>query len=358
MLNLPKEMKAIVSYAPNNIKFERMPVPTAGEGEIIIKVEACGICAGDVKAHHGCPSWWEGDNPYIKAPYVPGHEFVGEIVEIGKNVQGDFQIGDRVTAEQIVPCGECRFCKNGQYWMCNKHDIFGFQNYVNGGMAEYTRLTKEARIYKVPKELPIEKAVLIEPYACSKHTVDRANIKNEDIVVLAGAGALGLGMVGAIKQKNPKKLVVLDMKQKRLEMAKKFGADVVLNPAVDDVQGEIIRLTDGYGCDVYIEATGHPSAVKQGLDLIRKLGTFVEFSVFNDETTVDWTIIGNNKEITIYGAHLSPYCYETVIEWLNIGKLPADGVVTHKFPLEKWEEAYSMVGNANESIKVILVPNM
>jgi threonine dehydrogenase-like Zn-dependent dehydrogenase len=218
------------------------------------------------------------------------------------------------------------------------------------------KFTKEALVYHVPKDIPTEKAILIEPYACSYHCVDRARISNEDFVVLSGAGTLGLGMVGAIKQKNPKTLIVLDLKESRLELAKKFGADIVMNPAKDNVVEKILAMTDGYGCDVYIEATGHPKSVQQGLEAIRKMGTFVEFSVFKDMVTADWSIISDRKELDLYGAHLSPYCYETVIEWIGNGKLPTEGVVTHQLPLEKWEEAFELAEKGENSLKVILKP--
>ena len=116
---LPKKMKAIVAYAPGDYRFEVVDTPRAGEGEMILKVEACGICAGDVKAFHGAKSFWGGDGnpPYIKAPMIPGHEFVGRVVEIGDKVKGNWKIGDRICPEQIVPCGECMFCKTGRHWM-------------------------------------------------------------------------------------------------------------------------------------------------------------------------------------------------------------------------------------------------
>ncbi len=355
---MKKTMKALVAHAPGAYKLEEVPVPQAGSGEIVVKVEACGVCAGDLKAYHGAPSFWggEGNPPYIKAPMIPGHEFIGRIVGMGEDVKGDFAIGDRVISEQIVPCGECKFCKTGRYWMCQKHDVYGFQYNVNGGMAEYMKFPKEAINFKVPDELPVEQAVLIEPYSCSKHCVDRADIGNEDVVVLSGAGTLGLGMVGAIKQRNPKMLIVLDLNDERLEMAQKFGADLALNPQKCDVVKSIQELTDGYGCDIYIEATGHPASVQQGLEAIRKMGTFVEFSVFNEMATVDWSIISDRKELDVLGAHLSPYCYETVIEWIGNGKLPTEGVVTHKLRLEEWEKAFELASKGTESLKVIITP--
>ena len=202
MSNLPEKMKAIVAYAPGDYRLETVDTPHAGEGEMILKVEACGICAGDVKAFGGAASFWglDGQPKYIKAPMIPGHEFVGTVVEMGKNVAGNWKLGDRICPEQIVPCGQCRFCKTGRHWMCEKHDLFGFQNNVNGGMAEYVRLTKEALPYLVPADMPIEKAALIEPYACAFHCVERAQVTTRDVVVLSGAGTLGLGMVGAIRQ--------------------------------------------------------------------------------------------------------------------------------------------------------------
>jgi 2-desacetyl-2-hydroxyethyl bacteriochlorophyllide A dehydrogenase len=358
---LPEKMKAIVAYAPGDYRYEVVDTPRAGEGEMILKVEACGVCAGDIKAFGGAPSFWGGDGnpPYIKAPMIPGHEFVGIVVEIGPKVKGDWKIGDRICPEQIVPCEKCMFCKTGRHWMCEKHDLYGFQNNTNGGMAEYVRLTKESLNYIVPKDMPIEKAVLVEPFGCSYHCVQRANICNTDTVVLSGAGTLGLGMVGAIKQRNPKTLVVLDMKDERLAKAKEFGADIVINPGKENAVKIIKEMTGGYGCDVYIEATGHANSVQQGLEAIRKMGTFVEFSVFKDLVTVDWSIISDRKELDLLGSHLSPYCYDTVIEWIGNGKLPTAGVVTHQFPLEKWKEAFEYATTGKENaLKVILVPDM
>ena len=359
MNDLPKTMKALVAYGNGDYRLETAyPVPECGEDDIIIKTEGCGICAGDLKCQHGAAMFWgdEKEAPWVKPPFIPGHEFVGRIVKMGSQVKG-FSLGDRITADQIVPCGECRFCKSGRYWMCQPHSIFGFQNTNNGGMAEYVRITKESLNYLVPGDMPIEKALLIEPYGCAFHCVQRANIQNTDTVVLSGAGTLGLGMVGAARQKNPKNLIVLDMKDERLAKAKEFGADMVMNPAKEPVVQRIKELTGGYGCDVYIEATGHPSSVQQGLEAIRKMGTFVEFSVFGDLVKVDWSIISDRKELNLLGSHLSPFCYDTVIEWIGNGKLPTAGVVSHKFPLDRWKEGFELAKIGRDgALKVALTP--
>ncbi|WP_167751409.1 MDR/zinc-dependent alcohol dehydrogenase-like family protein [Lentibacillus salicampi] len=355
---IPETMHAIVAYAPEDYRFEEVKTPELeNDQEMIIQLEGCGICAGDLKAYGGAPSFWgdEKQPPYIKAPMIPGHEFIGRIVQKGDAVK-DFEIGDRVISEQIVPCENCRFCNRGEYWMCERHDLYGFQNNVNGGMAEYMKFTKEGINYKVPEELPLEKAVLIEPYACSMHAVERADAKLDDIVVLSGAGTLGLGMVAALRRKNPKKIVVLDMKDDRLELARKFGADLVLNPGKVDVEKEIKEMTDGYGCDIYIEATGNPKSVEQGLSMIRKLGRFVEFSVFGDPVTVDWSIISDRKELDLLGSHLGPYCYPTVIDGITDGTLPTEGVVTHKLPLEEFEKGFELMKKGDQSLKIVLEP--
>ncbi|MBV9488798.1 MAG: alcohol dehydrogenase catalytic domain-containing protein [Verrucomicrobia bacterium] len=357
---LPETMRAVVAHAPGDYRLETVPVPRAGPDDIIVKVEACGICAGDIKSYVGAESFWGGGGqpPYIKAPMIPGHEFVGDVVEIGENVakKGEVRIGDRLISEQIVPCWQCRFCKRGQYWMCEKHDVYGFQNNVNGGFAEYMRYPKEGINHQVPKDLPLEKAILVEPYACSAWCVKRADIGWDDTVVLAGAGTLGLGMVAAARLRGPKKLIVMDTKPERLELAKKFGADLTLNPLKDDVVQIVKDLTGGYGCDVYIEATGHPNAVVQGLQMIRKLGRFVEFSVFSHDVTVDWSIISDRKQLDVLGVHLGPYCYPFVIEGIASGKLPTEGVVTHQLPLEEYEKGFEMMKKGEKSLKILLIP--
>ncbi len=196
-MELPKTMKALVAFSKDEYKLVNdFPVPECGDDDIIIKTEVCGICAGDLKCKHGAERFWGDEkNPsWVKPPFIPGHEFLGRIVKMGKNVKG-YELGERITADQIVPCGECKFCKSGRYWMCEPHATFGFQKDNNGGMAEYVRYPKTAVLHKVPDDMPLETALLIEPFACSKHCVDRAQITGDDMVVISGAGTLGLGMI-------------------------------------------------------------------------------------------------------------------------------------------------------------------
>ena len=307
-IELPKTMAAVVCHAPEDYRLEELPVPEVGPGEVLVKVESAGICASDLKCYLGAPLFW-GDATapgYCQPPITPGHEFVGEVVALGEGAGEKYglALGDmrRLRADRALL--EVPLLPPGQYWMCAVHDIYGFRKRTPGAMAEYMRFPAGALNHKVPARMPAHHAVFIEPLACSIHAVQRGNIEFGDTVVIAGAGPLGLGMVAAARLKKPALLIALDLNDARLEMAQRCGADIGLNPTKVDVVAEVRKLTGGYGCDVYIEATGHPQAVVEGLHMIRKLGTFVEFSVMREPVTVDWTIIGDTKELNIHGAHL------------------------------------------------------
>ncbi len=352
-----KTMKALVVYGKDDYRLEmEYPIPDCGPDDILLKTEGCGVCASDVKCWHGAESYWGSaeKEAWVQTPFIPGHEFLGVVSEVGENVT-EWKVGERLTVEQIAPCGECRFCKSGKYWMCQPHYSYGYFTDYCGAMAEYVRIpTKHARIHRVPKKLPLRSALLIEPYGCSKHCVDRAQITRDDIVVISGAGTLGLGMITYAHTLEPKKLIVLDLQENRLVKALEFGADIVWNPAREDVVKNIMDLTEGYGCDIYIECSGHPSSVVQGMNMIRKLGRFVEFSVFGEPTTLDWSIIGDKKELDVLGSHLSPGCYPYVIENMSSGLLKTDGVVTRTFPLEQWEKAFDEASGKHGNIKVAI----
>jgi len=361
MGNIPRKMKAVVAYKPGDYRLEEVDVPEIGREEILLKVGGCGICAGDVKGYHGAPSFWGGDGQpaWIQAPFIPGHEFYGQVVALGEGAREKYgvNLGDWVVSEQIIPCGKCRFCLEGHYWMCEVHNIYGFQGKIaDGAYAEYIRLPRNARNYKLPEGFPLRVAPYVEPLACAIHAVERADIQFNDVVVIAGLGALGLGMIQAARLKNPKLLIGIDVKEKRNKLAKEYGADLVLNPLKEDVVARVKSITGGYGCDVYIQASGHPAGAIQGLQMIRKLGRFVEFSVYNDPVIVDWSIIGDRKELDLRGAHLSPYTYDSAIRFLNDGRVKADKIITHEIPLEKFREGFELVEKGEDSIKVVLIP--
>lgn len=351
------KMKALRMYAPGDFRVEELEIPQISKDEILIKVLGCGICAGDVKTLHGGQRVWgtSQTEPYIEAPCIGGHEFYGIVAEKGTEVS-TVEIGDTILAEQILPCGECKYCRRGDYWMCQPHHIYGFKKDAEGGFAQYMKLAKNSVIHKLPEEMPLEQAVLIEPYACGMHAVERGRIGHEDVVVISGLGAIGLSMVCAARQLSPKLIIGLDLRQNRLEKALDFGADIVMNPLKEDVVTKVQEITEGYGCDVYIEASGSEASVRQGLEMVQNMGRFVQFGVFPKDITADWNIIGDTKHIDILGSHLSGHCYEAVIEGISNGTLKTEGIISHMYPLEEWEKAFETAEKDAEAFKVALIP--
>ena len=353
-------MQAVICHGPENYQLEEVAVPRPGPAEALIKVEATGICASDLKCYHGAAKFWGDANrpAWAETEVIPGHEFVGTVVQLDDVAASRWGIavGDRVVAEQIVPCWKCRYCLNGEYWMCAPHDMFGFKRRTPGGMAEYMVYNKDALVYKISSDLPPAHAAFTEPLSCALHGVERGGIKFDDVVVVAGCGPIGLGMIAGAKSKNPKAVVALDMAQEKLELAKECGADVIINIGSEDAVAKVKDMTDGYGADVYLEGTGHPSAVGQGLNLLRKLGTYVEYSVFGSDVSVDWSIISDDKELDVRGAHLGPGCWPAAIRMIESGRLPMDKICTHQLPLAEFQKGLDMVASGKESIKVSLIP--
>lgn len=357
---MAETMQAVVCHGPGDYRLERRPVPEPGPGEAVLEVEAVGICASDVKCFQGAPLFW-GDadrEGYCQPPVVPGHEFTGRVVAIDAagTARWGVEAGDRVVSEQIVPCGRCRYCLRGEYWVCQQHDIYGFRQATQGAMSSYLLVPANARVHRISPDLPAAHAAFAEPLSCALHGVERGEIGMDDVVVVAGAGPIGLGMIAGARSRGPRHVVALDYSPARLELARACGADITLNPGEVDAVAEVRALTGGYGCDVYLEATGHPAAVPQGLFMLRKLGTFVEYSVMREPVTVDWTIIGDTKELTIRGAHLGPHCWPAAIRMLESGVLPMDRIVTHQLPVEKFREGIDLVSDGTQSVKVALLP--
>lgn len=352
-------MLAVRTYGPRDYRVEEVPVPEVGPEELLIEVGAVGICASDMKCWLGGELFWgkDGSGGYVEAPVIAGHEYAGRVVALGEGAgaKHGVAVGDRVVAEQIVPCGECRYCLSGHYWMCQPHRIFGFKSAVDGGMARYNRFPKGALVHTVPEELSDGQAAYIEPMACAWHAVERGEIQPGDTVVVCGVGNIGLCMLQIAKLFAPSQLIALDTKPYRLDLARSFGATEAINVLEEDAVARVRDLTGGYGCDVFIEASGNPAAVGQGLQMIRKLGTFVEFSVFNEPATINWTVIGDSKELTIHGSHLGPYCYPKAIDALATGAVDVSPLLAASYPLADFNTAMQ-AALSGDVLKNLIVP--
>jgi threonine dehydrogenase-like Zn-dependent dehydrogenase len=352
-----EKMKALVTYAPNDYRLEEVPISPLESGEILLKTRGCGICASDIKAYHGSDRFWGPSEAerYIKPPVIGGHELCGEIVDMAKDVKG-FKKGDFIVTEQVVPCNECVYCKQGMYWNCQTSAVIGFKDYICGGFAEYVKLHKYALSHKVPESFTTEQAVLVEPLACGMHAVERAEIQHKDVVVVGGLGAIGLGMLDMVKLYLPRKIIGIDLKPRRLEIARTYGIDAVLDVTSQDVIKEVMDMTEGLGCDVYIEASGTNAGVKQGLNLLRHMGTYVQIGAFPGEISADWNIIGDGKELNVKGSHLSALTYPAVIKGIETGVIRTKELISHSFKLDNWKEAFEAAEKDPKAMKVMIVP--
>lgn len=344
-------MKAVVAYGAKNYKVEEVEKPVCGDSDLIIKIEAAGICASDRAVYMGGDPWGGIDEARI-----PGHEFVGIVVEMGEGtkVKRDVKIGDRITAECIMPCGECYYCKRGLYHLCD--DEMGF---LEGGFAEYMKIPEKALVHKVPTEIPAAEAAMAEPLSCSAYAVDQAEIGMKDTVVISGLGAIGMGMLQFALLKHPYRVIGLDVNDASCELAKKLGADYVFNSAKEDINEAIMEVTGGVGCDVYMEASGSDVSLRTGLEVLRKQGLLFVYSVFKKEALIDFNQISEFKELRVKGGHLSPYAFPYVIKCMERKWINTKVMATDVFPLREIEAAMDRKRSSGEkklSIKTLLVP--
>ncbi len=326
----------------------------------MLRVEAVGICASDLKCYDGAAKFWGDANrpAWAETEVVPGHEITGRVVELDDLAREHWgvEVGDRVVVEQIVPCWDCRYCDTGNYHMCQVHNIYGFKRATHGGMQEFMVLTAGSLVHQIAADIPPAHAAFAEPLSCALHAVERAQITFADVVVVAGCGPIGLGMIAGAAAKFPAQVIALDMDPHKLNLALQTGATLAINIAEQDAVAKVKGLTEGYGCDVYLEGTGAPPAVLQGLNMLRKLGRFVEYSVFKEDVSVDWSIISDDKELDVLGAHLGPNCWPAAIRLIESGRLPMEQICTHQLPLADFQKGLDLVADGKESIKVSLVP--
>ena len=320
-------MQAVVNHGPRDYRLEELPRPTAGPGEALVQVEAVGICASDLKCYHGATKFWGDEHrpAYVETPVIPGHEFVGRVVELDEAAAdalerrrrrpGHLGADRAVLAVPLLPPRPVLDVRAARH--------LRVQAAYAGGDGGVHGLPGRRAGAQDQRPLPAAHAAFIEPLSCALHAVERGSIGFEDVVVVAGCGPIGLGMVAGAAAKSPAQVIALDLADHKLALAEKCGATLTLNIGTDDVVTAVRDLTGGYGADVYLEGSGHPSAVGQGLQLLRKLGTFVEYSVFGSDVTVDWSIISDDKELDVLGAHLGPHCWPAAGRMLESGPAAA-----------------------------------
>lgn len=326
-------MKGLVKYAPGagSIELRELPEPAPGPGEVKCKVIRAGICGSDVhviKGEMGCTP-----------PVVLGHEFVGRIVELGEGVK-KYSVGQRVTAEiGHHLCGTCEYCRDSYINMCVERKSMGYV--YDGVFAEYV-IIPERDIVPVPEEIDANEAALIEPLACCcRACFDFTPIQPGMLVVVLGPGPMGQ-MNAQIARAMGAKVFVAGTTHStpRLEMAKKLGADYIVDFQKEDLRAKVLELTGGYGANVVMECSGTDSAVNMGLDILRKEGALIQFAAHAGMgSTIDWLRIFQ-KELRIYGAmsSISHNCPQAVklLENHQVNLKPLSDAV---YKLEDWEKA-------------------
>lgn len=342
-------MKAYVFEKPNVAVFKDIPKPTISDQEVLVKVKANGICHSDYELLEG---------KYIVPftyPCVPGHEWAGEVVQVGKEVT-TFQSGDRVVGECVIGCGSCKVCQEGQFTYCPTADHFGFTFGLNGAVAEYV-VCKPAWLHKLADNVDWISASMIEPFSVSYNGINGiGGCDASETVVVLGGGTIGLGAVACAKAMGARVINIEPLEYRR-KIAKKLNADFVLDPTSEDVVQVVKSLTDGYGADLVVEAAGSAATLKGSLDYVKNGGrvSFVGINIGN-EIPVE---LGKFqiKGITAKGFVGSPYVWDKVITFLAQSKLDISPISTHQFPLMKAEEAYRFARDikTNELVKVTLV---
>lgn len=347
-------MKIARYYSNDDVRVDEMLKPIIGSGEFLVKVKKSGICGSDILEYYRFAKMKKlGVNSLVL-----GHEIAGDIVEISNTIK-HLKVGDRVFVSHHVPCFECHYCKQGHHTAC---DLLHNTNFDPGGFAEYVRVPKvnieKKGVYILDKSVSYEEAVLIEPLGCVCRAQRLANGKKGLTVLILGSGVSGILHIQLAKLRGAKKIIATDINEFRLQMAKKFGADVVFH-AKEDIATELKRVNEGRLADIVIVCAGALSAAKQALECAAPGSKIIFFAVPKPGIKLEVPINEYwRNEITImtsYGA--APEDLDEAYNWILSKRINVVDLITHRFPLSKVGEAFKVVCEAGESLKVILEPD-
>ncbi len=340
-------MRAIIKEkAGPGLSVSDRPKPECGPNDVLIRVHHAGVCGTDVHI----AEWDEWAEGRIRPPVIVGHEFAGEIVEIGSGVGDQLKIGDIVTAEGHIVCGHCSRCRTGNGHICTRTEIIGVDR--DGAFAEYLAMPA---LNVIPLgSIPTTVGSIMDAIGNAFHTVLTAEIPG-NVVLVAGCGPIGCFAVGVAKAAGATKVIATDINPFRLDLAKKMGADLLINPAQEDVPTRVFEETDGEGADVVCEMSGHPTALTESFQAARLGGRVQLLGLPKEPVTLN---ISNDlifKGLTVYGV-IGRRMYDT---WLQMRTYLASGlfdpmpVVTHRFKLEEIDKALEAIHTGNAG-KVIL----
>ena len=341
-----EKMKVAMYYNNNDVRIEEMPIPKISDDELLVKVEASGICGSDVM------EWYR----IKKAPLVLGHEISGVIVKTGKNVK-TFKTGDRVFVTHHVPCNNCEYCKRGQHTLCK---TLHSTKFYPGGFAQYLRVPEinvRTGTFKLPDEISFDEGTFIEPLACVVRGFRIAGFKSDRSFLIIGSGIAGLLNIKMAKTLGAKKIFATDINDFRLRFAEKVGADVAIN-AKEDVNEIIRQENNGELADYIILCAGAPSAVKQALNSVAPGGTILFFAPTEPGVDIPFPLFDLwNKQISMFSTYAgAPIDIVKAIDLLKSKKINVTDMITHRLPMDKAPEGFRLVAEAANSVKVIIYP--
>jgi len=348
-----EKMKAGVLYAVGDIRYEEVKIPRIKEGEALIKVKVCGICASDI------PRVMEKGTYHF--PLIPGHEISGIVVQKRKG-NSEIKEGDRVTIFPLLPCYKCSYCQRGKYNLCDNYDYLGSRS--DGGFAEYVRVPIK-NLIKIPPMISYEEAALVEPSAVALHAINRAKIEISDSIAILGVGFIGLVLAQWVRIKGVRNIFLVDIKEEKLKVARKYGFNKVINAAKENPVEKVLKESKG-GVDISIEAVGVPTTFKQCLQLTRKEGKVIFLGNMREEVKLSEDLISSilRKELTLYGSwnslfsHFPKNEWETTLYFMQKGKLKVKPLITHRFKLKEVKKVFWMMHQGKEFFnKVIFILN-
>ena len=325
-------------------------IPKVKDNEALIKIKATSICGTDLHIYQ----WNEWAQNRIKPPMIFGHEFCGEVVEIGKNVS-DVKVNDYVSAETHITCGQCYQCLNNEAHICSDLKIIGVD--IPGCFAEYITVPSSC-LWKNDKNLKPEYASVQEPFGNSVHALfaDDKNVEGKNIAIF-GCGPTGLFAAAIAKASNANLVISSDINPYRMDIAKKAGADYTFNPKEEDVVKKIKELTKGIGADIVLEMTGNSQALNSAIKSSRKGGRVTMFGLFDKKVEIDATndiVFSGRKIVGITGRKIWQ-TWEKTAELMNSKELNLDSIITHNFKLKEYEKGMKLMEEGNCG-KIILTP--
>jgi L-iditol 2-dehydrogenase len=341
-----KSMKTAMYYNNYDIRIEKLPIPSIAENEVLVKVRASGICGSDVM------EWYR----IKKAPRVLGHEITGEIVKVGKDVT-KYRVGDRVFVSHHVPCNTCEYCSHDQHTLC---DTLHSTNFDPGGFAEYLRvppINVDTGVFILPDSVTFHEGVFIEPLACVIRGMHIAGFTKGKTIAILGSGMSGLLHIMLAKEWGAKTIFATDVVEYRLNMAKKVGADHVLD-ARENIPQFIRKNNDGKLADLVVVCTGAPAAMQQAYQTVGRGGTILFFAPTEPGIDIPTPLFDLwNKGVTMVTTYAgSPNDIDEAISLLEEKKLTVSHLITHVLPLDEAAQGFKLVADAQDSIKVILEP--